>query len=62
MHDASYYRKQAERARRLARSVTVRETEALLLRVAKDYEDLAIDLENGAIDIRHPELMPQRQT
>jgi alkanesulfonate monooxygenase SsuD/methylene tetrahydromethanopterin reductase-like flavin-dependent oxidoreductase (luciferase family) len=60
MRDASYYREQAERARRLARSVTVRDTEELLLRVAKDYEDLAVDLENGAIEIRHPELMPQR--
>jgi hypothetical protein len=31
----------------------------LLLRMAQDYEDLAEDLENGAIEIRHPELLPQ---
>ena len=62
MRDASYYREQARRARRLARSVTVRETEELLLRVAQDYEDLAVDLENGAIELRHPELMPQQRS
>lgn len=60
MREASYYREQAERARRLARSVTVRATEELLLRIGQDYEDLAVDLETGAIEIRHPELMPQR--
>jgi hypothetical protein len=27
--------------------------------MAQDYEDLAEDLENGAIEIRHPELLPQ---
>ena len=59
MQDASYYRDQAERARRLARAITNRETEALLSRVARDYEDFAEDLETGAIEIRHPELMPQ---
>jgi hypothetical protein len=60
MQDRSYYREQAERAQRLARSQTNREIEGLLLRMAQDYEDLAVDLENGAIEIRHPELLPQR--
>ena len=59
MQDPSYYREQAERAQRLARSQTNREVEGLLLRMAQDYEDLAEDLENGAIEIRHPELLPQ---
>jgi hypothetical protein len=27
--------------------------------MAGDYRDIAIDLENGAIDVRHPERMPQ---
>ena len=30
-----------------------------MLRMAQDYEDLAEDLENGAIEIRHPELLPR---
>jgi hypothetical protein len=28
--------------------------------VAHDYDELAEDLENGAVEIRHPELLPQR--
>jgi hypothetical protein len=60
MQDPSYYREQTERAQRLARSQTNRDVEGLLLRMAQDYEDLAEDLENGAIEIRHPELLPQR--
>jgi hypothetical protein len=59
MHDPSYYRRQAERARRLARTVTSRETAAALSEAARDYDDIVEDLENGAIEIRHPELMPQ---
>ena len=59
MHDASYYREQAERAARLARSQTRRDVEELLQRMARDYADLAEDLETGAVEIRHPELMPQ---
>ena len=58
MQDPPYYHEQAERAQRLARSQTNREVEGLLLRMAQDYEDLAEDLENGAIEIRHPELLP----
>jgi len=30
-----------------------------LRKMAQDYRDIAQDLENGAIEIRHPELMPQ---
>jgi hypothetical protein len=28
--------------------------------VAQDYDDIAEDLENGAVDIKHPEMLPQR--
>jgi hypothetical protein len=59
MHKPAYYREQAARARRLAGSVTIRDLEALLLRVAEDYDDIAVDLENGAVEVRHPERMPQ---
>jgi hypothetical protein len=27
--------------------------------VAQDYDDIAEDLENGAVDIKHPEMLPQ---
>jgi hypothetical protein len=29
--------------------------------MAREYDDLAEDLDSGAIEIRHPELLPQRQ-
>jgi len=29
--------------------------------MARDYDDIAEDLECGAIEMRHPELMPQRR-
>ena len=61
MQPASYYRDQAQRARRLARSATNRDIEALLHRVAQDYDDVAEDLENGAVEIRRPQLMPQQR-
>jgi hypothetical protein len=58
MRSHSYYRDQAERARRLARSVTDRDegVKAILSHVAQEYEELAEDLEGGAVEIRHPEL------
>jgi len=31
----------------------------MLRQMAQDYTDIAEDLETGAIEIRHPELMPQ---
>ena len=62
MYQPSYYRNQAERARRLAESATDRSLEDELVRIAKDYDEIAEDLETGAIDIRHPELMPQTRT
>jgi hypothetical protein len=43
----------------LARVTTARAIEESFARTAKDYSDIADDLESGAIEIRHPELMPQ---
>jgi hypothetical protein len=60
MHRALFYREQAERARRLAGAQTQGDTKALLNRVAQEYDELAEDLENGGVEIRHPELLPQR--
>ncbi len=31
-----------------------------LRRVAQDFDDVAYDLETGAVEIRHPEMLPQR--
>lgn len=59
--DAGYYRQQAVRARRLAAAVANREMQEQLGRIAEDYDDIAADLERGAIEIRHPELMPQHR-
>jgi hypothetical protein len=32
---------------------------ATLRRMAEDFDDIAVDLEAGAVDVRHPSLMPQ---
>ena len=60
MRELGYYREQAAHARRLANSINHPEARNALLAMAKDYDELAVDLERGAIDVRHPELMPQR--
>jgi hypothetical protein len=59
MHSAKYYRNQAAKARGLAHSVSTPAAADELDRIAVDYDDIADDLENGAVDIRHPELMKQ---
>lgn len=61
MQKAAFYREQAERARRLARSITNGEAERMLPGMAQEYDDLATDLERGAVEIRHPELLTARQ-
>jgi hypothetical protein len=59
MHSANYYRGQAAKARWIARDVATPTAADLLETVAEDYDDIAEDLENGAVSIRHPELMKQ---
>jgi len=61
MMDAGYYRQQAPRARRLAAGIANQEMQKQLTQIATDYDDIATDLERGAIEVRHPELMPQLQ-
>jgi hypothetical protein len=62
MMDADYYREQAARARRLAGNV-VHHPEIVrhLHDLAQDFEELAADIEAGAIEVRRPELLSQRQ-
>jgi len=59
MQRPDYYRAQAERSRRLARSINHPDVIKQLQQMARDYDDIVDDLEVGAIEIRHPELMPQ---
>jgi hypothetical protein len=61
MHSASYYRAQADRSRRLANHANDQIRRALT-QLAQDLDEIAEDLERGAIEIRHPELMPQRHS
>ena len=60
MQEARYYRDQAEHMRGLSRRVTGEAYETLK-RIAQDFDDIAVDLESGAIEIRHSDLMPQRR-
>jgi hypothetical protein len=59
MHSAKYYREQAAHARELSGKVHQDELREKFERVAEDYDDIAEDLETGAVEIRHPELLPQ---
>ena len=61
MYDASYYRQQAAKARRLSDSTPDREASKALASAARDFSDIAEDLERGAVEIRHPEMMPQNK-
>jgi hypothetical protein len=57
MEGASYYREQADHVRRLAEMTWQADLEAMLRRVARDYEEVAEDLEGGVTNVRHPELL-----
>jgi hypothetical protein len=57
MHPPEYYRELAQRARRLAGMVHQSDVKRALLKAAKDFDEIAEDLEAGA-EVRHPELMP----
>jgi hypothetical protein len=59
MQSVSYYILQAQKAERLALLLTDDRARDDLLKMARDYRDIVEDMENGAIEIRHPERMPQ---
>ena len=61
MREISYYRKQAERAKRLADGTIDQELSEALASAARDFADIADDLERGAVEVRHPELVTQCQ-
>jgi hypothetical protein len=57
MDRASDYRERATHLRRLAELTWQDDLEALLRHVARDYDEVAEDLEAGATEIRHAELI-----
>ena len=57
MADVSHYRERANHLRQLAEMTWQDDLEALLRRVAHDYDEVANDLEAGATEIRHKELI-----
>jgi hypothetical protein len=61
MMEPDYYREQAGRARRLAQGIGRADVVRQLHDMAQDYEEIAADLESGAVGIRHPELLSPKQ-
>ncbi len=61
MMEPGYYREQASRARRFARSINHPEVGRQLDDMAQDYAEIAADLEFGAVGIRHRELLSPKQ-
>jgi predicted RNase H-like nuclease len=59
--NAEIYRRLADKARQLARMVHDPAVSAQLWTIASQYDDVADDLEMGAGEIRHPELLTKRQ-
>ena len=54
MHPASYYRERADHARGVALRMYELDIVEMLREMARDYDDIAEDLECGAIEMRHP--------
>jgi hypothetical protein len=55
--ERGHYREQAARARRLAGGVSHhRDLRQRLLDVARRYDEVADDIEQGAAELRHPDL------
>jgi hypothetical protein len=61
MHDASYYRAEAAHFRQVAERVHQPDVEIQLLNAARDFDEIAEDLERGLVEIRHRELLPQKK-
>lgn len=61
LKDSAYFRRRADQTRGLSRQMLQPGIRKTLLDLARDYDELAEDLANCAIEVRHPELMPQRR-
>jgi hypothetical protein len=55
MDRASHYRDLADDARQLAEATWQDDLEETLRRMARDFDEIAKDLEAGATELRHPE-------
>jgi hypothetical protein len=61
MHPPEYYRQQSRHARQLANRAPPGAVQDTLFKATYDFDDIAEDLEAGAIEVHHPELLPQRR-
>ena len=59
MDRASHYREQADHARQLAEATWQDNLEEILHCLARDFDEVAEDIETGAIEIRHTELLDE---
>jgi hypothetical protein len=57
MDRASHYRREADHARLLAEVTWQPDLEDTLRRLAQDFDETAEDIEAGATEMRHPELL-----
>jgi hypothetical protein len=57
MDRASHYRHEADHARRLAEVTWQPDLEDMLRRLAQDFDEIAEDIEAGATEMPHPELL-----
>jgi hypothetical protein len=57
MQEVSYYRERAIRVRRLAAAINDPRDRENLTDLARDYSELADDLEENTAEVRHPELL-----
>ena len=60
LKDAAYFRRQAERTTAIAQTILQPDVRKTLSNLARAYEELADDLDQGPVRLRHPELLPQR--
>jgi len=57
MNRASNYRQHADHARKLAEATWQHDLEEMLRRLAREFDETAEDIEAGAAEMRHPELL-----
>jgi hypothetical protein len=57
MDPAAHYRRQADHARQLADAAWQPDLKDALRHLAKDYDEVAEDIEAGATEPRHPDLI-----
>ena len=56
--DPAYFRRRADQTRNISQLMLQPDIRKNLQDLAREYDELADDLANGRIDVRHRELMP----